>query len=308
MAGRRKLYSLGAACTAALFATVLCTSSATASPKVLSWSDLLSRPRPQPTRTVAYGKDRNQVADLWLPSGTGPHPAVVMIHGGCWQASIANRTIMNYAAEDLRRRGMAVWNIEYRSVDQSGGGYPGTFRDVGAALDRLQIEAPLDHISLKHVVAVGHSAGGQLALWAAARYKLPAGSPLHWAGPLPITGVVDIAGIPNLKTDTHTACGAAVLRKLTGAPSSRRPDVYADTSPAALLPLGPPQVVIHGAQDTTVPPAVGEAYVASARAAGDKVAFHSPPGNHVSEITPGEPGWEDAAASVQALLKAEPGK
>ncbi len=270
---------------------------------LMTWSDLLSRPKPQPTRTVSYGVDANQVADLWLPSGPGLHPVVVMIHGGCWQAAIANRTIMNYAAEDLRRRGIAVWNIEYRSVDRPGGGYPGTYRDVGAAIDRLAIEAPHDQVSVKRVVVVGHSAGGQLALWAAARYKLPAGSALHWAAPQPVSGVVDIAGIPDLKTDTATACGLKVLGQIAGAPSAARPDVYADTSPAALLPLGVPQVVIHGAQDVTVPPSIGQAYARAARAAGDTVAFHSPPGGHVEEITPGQPAWEDAVASIQELIR-----
>ena len=272
----------------------------------MTWPDLLGRPRPQPTRTIAYGDDPNQVADLWVPTGKGPFPVVVMIHGGCWQASITNHSYMNYAAEDLRRRGIAVWNIEYRAVDQAGGGYPGTFRDVGAAIDRLELEAPHDAITMKRVVVLGHSAGGHLALWAAARYKLPAQSSLHWAAPQPISGVVDIAGIPNLKTDTGTACGAEVLRKLTGSPSHNRPDVYADTSPAALLPLGPPQVVIHGAQDTTVPPAVGQAYVAAARAAGDQVDFRSPPGGHVEEVTPGQPAWGEAVAAVQTLLREAP--
>ena len=272
----------------------------------MTWPDLLSRPKPQPTRTIAYGVDPSQVADLWLPAGKGPFPVVVMIHGGCWQAAIANRTIMNYAAEDLRRRGFAVWNIEYRAVDQPGGGYPGTFRDVGAALDRLGLEAPHDAISMKRVVAVGHSAGGQLALWAAARYKLPRWSPLHWAAPQPLAGVVDLAGIPNLQTDTETACGADVLKTLAGPASAARPDVYADTSPAALLPLGVPQVVIHGAQDVTVPPAIGQAYVRAARAAGDRVEFRSPPGGHVEEITPGQAAWEEAVVAVQGLMRGAP--
>ena len=282
------------------------TTSATAAPRLMTWPDLLARPKPQPTRTVFYGDDPNQVADLWLPSGPGQHPVVAMIHGGCWQASITNRSYMNYAAEDLRRRGFAVWNIEYRAVDQPGGGYPGTFRDVGAAMDRLAIEAPHDNITMKRVVVLGHSAGGHLALWAAARYKLPAWSPLHWAAPQPVVGVVDLAGIPDLKTDTETACGPDVLKKLAGPPSKARRDVYADTSPSALLPLGVPQVVIHGADDTTVPPAIGQAYVQAARAAGDKVVFHSPPGGHVEEITPGTPAWDDAVASIQALLREAP--
>ena len=96
--------------------------------RTMQWSDLLSRPRPTPSAHIVYGVDPNQIVDLWLPSGGGEHPVVVMIHGGCWTAAIANRTIMDWAAHDLTERGLAVWNIEFRSVDQPGGGYPGPIR------------------------------------------------------------------------------------------------------------------------------------------------------------------------------------
>jgi acetyl esterase/lipase len=278
--------------------------SANAAPTpLMTWPDLLSRPRPEPTRTLAYGSDPNQVADLWIPEGRGRHPVVVLIHGGCWQASVAQRSYLNYAAEDLRQHGVAVWNIEYRSVDQPGGGYPGTFQDVASALERLTVEAPRAHLDLGHLVVAGHSAGGHLALWAAGRHRLPRSSTLYRPHPLPIYGVVDIAGIANLETDTHTACGGEVIQQLVGASGPTHPDVYADTSPARLLPLGARQVVIHGAQDHTVPPAVGQAYVELARAAGDKVAFHTPEGAHVEEVTPGTPAWADARAAIIAFAK-----
>ena len=272
----------------------------------MSWPDLLNRPKPQPTRTIFYGDDPNQFADLWVPAGRGSHPVVVMIHGGCWEASVANHSYLNYAAEDLRKRGIAVWNIEYRAADQKGGGYPGTYQDVGAAIDRLAIEAPHAGITMKRVIVMGHSAGGQLALWSAARYKLPSSSPLHWAAPQPISGVVDIAGIPDLQRDTETACGAKVLKEMAGSPTKARPDVYSDTSPAELLPLGVPQVVIHGAQDTTVPPAVGQRYAAAAQALGDHVEVKTPPGGHVEEVTPGQPAWDEAVRAIQGLLATAP--
>src|SRR5262245_46291263 len=85
---------------------------------LMVWQDLLGRPRPQPTTTISYGEDPLQVIDLWLPEGAGPHPVVLMVHGGCWQTDIADRTLMNWIAEDLRGRGIAVWNIEYRGVDR----------------------------------------------------------------------------------------------------------------------------------------------------------------------------------------------
>jgi acetyl esterase/lipase len=270
---------------------------------LMSWTDLYSRPKPKPTAHIPYGPLPQQFAELWLPDGAGPHPLVVMVHGGCWLKGVANLEIMNYAAEDLRKRGIAVWNIEYRGVDEAGGGYPGTFQDVAAGLDAVRGKAAQYHLRLDKVVAVGHSAGGQLVLWAAARDKLPAPSVLRAANPLKFSAIVDLAGIPNLATDTNTACGGAVIQKLVGPPTPDHPDVYADTSPAALVPLHVPQYVIHGASDDTVRLAIGRAYAARAKAAGDKVRVSSPPGAHVEEISPGTPSWDATAALIQRLAR-----
>jgi acetyl esterase/lipase len=160
---------------AALFALAACAVSSGDPPPasgangLMTWPDLLERPRPEPTATIAYGEDSLQVADLWLPEGGGLHPVVLMVHGGCWQTEIADRRIMNWIADDLRRRGIAVWNIEYRGVDRPGGGYPGTFVDAAQAADAIRVHAARHRLDLSRLVAVGHSAGGHLALWLAAR-------------------------------------------------------------------------------------------------------------------------------------------
>ena len=271
---------------------------------LMNWPDLMSRPRPHASERIAYGTEPNQFADLWLPEGKGPHPVVVLIHGGCWAASIVNLGIQDWASDDLRRRGYAVWNIEYRRLGEPGAGYPGTYQDVGAALDRLRSEAKAWGLSPGPYVVAGHSAGGHLALWAAARRKLPKSSPLFVADPLPIKAVVDIAGIPNLQTDTETACGAEKVAAMAGKPSPERPDPFADTSPAHLVPLGVPTVVIHGAEDTTVEPAVGARYAARARAAGDRVETLTPPGGHVEEIAPGTEAWKVVVEAIERLVKA----
>ena len=112
-----------------------------AQPELMKWPALLERPRPEPDSTFAYGDDQMQKVDLWLPAGRGPHPTVLMVHGGCWQTEIADRRIMNWIADDLRTRGIAVWNIDYRGVDRAGGGYPGTFADAAAAADALRGQA-----------------------------------------------------------------------------------------------------------------------------------------------------------------------
>jgi acetyl esterase/lipase len=214
-----------------------------------------------------------------------------MIHGGCWTAGVADLSIMDFAADDLRSRGVAVWNIEYRRLGQPGGGYPGTYQDVAAALDRLPAEVRTRGLSPGPYVVVGHSAGGHLALWSGARAKLPLWSPLHVPHPLPVKAVVDIAGIANLETDTATGCGAEPVAAMAGSRSPARSDIYADTSPAALVPLGAPTWVIHGEDDVTVRPSIGAAYAALARAHGDDVQVLNPPGGHVEEIAPGTPAW-----------------
>ena len=176
--------------------------------RLMVWPDLLERPRPRPSATIRYGADPLQVADLWLPAGAGPHPVVLMVHGGCWQTGIADRTIMNWIADDLRRRGIAVWNIDYRGVDRPGGGYPGTFEDAAAAADAIRGHAGDYNLDLSRVVATGHSAGGHLALWLAARRRLPEGSPLRTPDPLPIHEVISLGGLPDLEEASRSAASA----------------------------------------------------------------------------------------------------
>lgn len=164
----------------------------------LTWPDLTSRPRQTPDATIPYGADSLQVIDLWRPACDGSHPVVLMVHGGCWQTEIADRRLMDWVAADLREAGVAVWNIDYRGVDRAGGGYPGTFSDAAKAADQLLVSAAKFHLDTKRIVAVGHSAGGHLALWLAARGRLPNDSPLWSAHPLPIAHVTSLGGLPDL--------------------------------------------------------------------------------------------------------------
>jgi acetyl esterase/lipase len=166
--------------------------------KRMTWGDLVSRDLPQPTSTHAYGETPVQVVDLWLPSGSGPHPTVLMVHGGCWQKAIADRTLMNYAAEDLRQRGMAVWNIEYRGVDEVGGGYPGTYLDVSHAAEMLLEKGPELGLDVSRIAAVGHSAGGHLAAWLATQENLPVDSAVNTGNRVPLAAVVISGGLVDL--------------------------------------------------------------------------------------------------------------
>jgi acetyl esterase/lipase len=208
------------------------------SPQLLTWPDLIKRDKPVADATVIYGPDSMQKVDVWLPRGKGPFPVVLMVHGGCWTTSIADRSLMNWIADDLRNDGVAVWNIDYRGVDRAGGGYPGTFADAAKASDQLTTNARKYHLDMRRIVAVGHSAGGHLALWLAGRLRLPVASPLRTPRPLKIDHVISLGGLPDLAATAASpdnGCGTEVIASLVG---TTRTDPYADTSVPRLLPLG----------------------------------------------------------------------
>ena len=272
---------------------------------LMDWPALLGRPLPTGAERIAYGPSPEQVADLWLPAGKGPFPVVLMVHGGCWLSDVAKLTIMNYAAEDLRRRGYAVWNIEYRGVDRPGGGYPGTFEDVAAGADALGRIAAERRLDLGRLVAFGHSAGGHLVLWLAARAAIPASSPLHAAAPLKLTRVVSSGGLPDLEEDHRQGvCGATTIETLTGAATAARPNVYADTSPAALAALPDEAVLVNGAEDDIAPPALGADYLAKMRARGARIRqIVEPDTGHVELIAPGTAVWTKTVGAIDALAR-----
>ncbi len=269
-------------------------------PALMTWADLTGRPRPRADATIAYGPDALQKIDLWLPAGPGPHPVVVMVHGGCWQSDIADRTLMDWIAADLRGSGIAVWNIDYRGVDRAGGGYPGTFADAAKAADELPRQAGRYGLDLRRVVAVGHSAGGHLALWLAARHRLPATSPLYAPHPLRLDRVVSLGGLPDLEATAAAAdngCGTEVVGRLIAGGG------YADTSVPRLLPLGVPQDLVNGDRDRIIPARLATGYVAAARRAGDPVTLQTiPRTGHVELIAPDTPAWAAAKRSIVAGL------
>lgn len=283
---------------------------ATAAPKLLSWDDLTNRTKPVPDATIAYGDDHMQKVDLWLPAGPRknhkPYPTVLMVHGGCWTTSIADRSLMNWVADDLRKAGYAVWNIDYRGVDRAGGGYPGTFLDAAKAADALRDNARKYGLDTRHVVAIGHSAGGHLALWLAARAKLPKDSPLHVAKPLKIAHVISLGGLPDLEATAASpdnGCGTEVVTELLGKPDAARTDIYRDTSVPRLLPLHVPQDLVNGREDSIIPLRLATGYEAQARKAGDRIALHIVPDTgHVELVTPDTAAWTKTKALLSAAI------
>ena len=273
-----------------------------------SVQDYMAQPQVAADARIAYGASPAQVVDLFLPKGKGPHPVVVLIHGGCYLAEYQGLPQTSGVAADLSRRGYAVWNVEYRKLGEPGAGYPGTFLDVADAVDRIRAEAPRYHLDAAKVVALGHSAGGHLALWAAARRRLPKSSPLWRADPLPIRAVVSLGGIGDLTGQGDVfagACGPEPIPAIIGTATRENP--YADTSPAELLPLGARVVMISGAFDHVMPPFTGRAFVEKLRKAGDSAEVMAiPDAGHFDVVMPTTEAWKVVAATLAREIAALP--
>lgn len=285
------------------FATVL-----PARASLVSYTELLARTRPTPTKVVHYGPAEQQKGELFVPAGKGPHPVAVLVHGGCWLAKLPGPELMEPVAADLQHRGYAVWNIGYRRLGHDGGGYPGTFLDVAAAMDKLRELAPEAGLDLKRVVVIGHSAGGQLALWAAARARLPKNSAVYRPDPLPVSGVVSLAGIDDLedyRADGPGFCGEPrTVDRLVGPATAEHPNVYSDTSPGRLLPIGVPYAVISSDLDDIVPKVFGARFAAKGRAAHDDLREIEISGaGHFELIDPQSPAWKQIVPEIDRLAK-----
>ncbi|CAM5242742.1 Alpha/beta hydrolase OS=Streptomyces tendae OX=1932 GN=GUR47_19875 PE=4 SV=1 [Streptomyces tendae] len=245
----------------------------------------LSHPAVEPDSTAGYGDHPDQVIDFYVPrGGTGPGeaaPVVVVLHGGSWRAPYDRRHISPFAGF-LARRGFGVASVEYRrgaegaagesAGDPVAGRWPDTFDDVAAALDALPelVRRHLPRADARRVVLTGHSAGGHLALWAAARHLLPADAPWRTERPAPLRGVVALAPIADFEVaDKLDVCGGATRQLLGDGElfTERRP--YAD--PALLLPTGIATTLVQGRADVDVPQAVAEAYADAAAKAGEVV-------------------------------------
>lgn len=223
--------------------------------------------------TAGYGEDPAQAGDLYLPTGRRG-PVVCLLHGGFWRMP-HGRDQLDAIARDLAGRGFAVWNLGYRRVGAPGGGFPGTLLAVDAGIDHLAVLAAWGaELDLSQLVVAGHSAGGHLALWAVARYRSGLAGVTAHIRPMAAAGLApaaDLAAIHSL------GGGSGVVEAFLGGSPADVPSCYATASPRALLPLGVPQLVVHGEEDEALPVGLSGAYAAAAMAAGDPVEFRPLP-------------------------------
>ncbi|MDB5907107.1 MAG: alpha/beta hydrolase [Massilia sp.] len=282
---------------------LLATGIASAAP--MNLAGYLALSGPAPTAKLAYGSAPSQYAELFRPAGDGPFPVVVLVHGGCWTIKFGGIEQMRNLAGALTAQGIAVWNVEYRRVDEDGGGYPGTYQDINAALDLLGAQAAANRLDLSRIVAVGHSAGGQLVQWIAGRERIPKSSPLFQPRPLAVRDVISLGGLADLRNERaliKNSCGRDTV-ELAGEPSSARPDVFADTNAAELMPNGSRTVLITGELDTVSPPRVAHDYAARARKAGDQARVIILPGaSHYDEVAASSPAFKLVLPAIRKAL------
>lgn len=267
-----------------------------------------------------YGEHPAQVAELLLPcpqARAAPGPPVdarmvVMLHGGFWRARY-DRSLQDAVAADLTAAGWAVWNVDYRAVPpgpNDGGGWPHTQLDVASGLDLL-ITAAAEHglteAVARGVTVVGHSAGGSLALWAAARYRLPAGAPGSRPGLRP-AAVIAQAAICDLARGARQGLGGGAVEAMMGGGPAAATEAYALASPAALLPLGLPVLLVTGDEDEVVPPVQARDFATLARAAGDDVTLEIVAGEgHFGHLDPRSASWGAARSWLRARSARMPG-
>jgi acetyl esterase/lipase len=237
---------------------------------------------------ISYGDAPRQHVELHRPPGVDRAPVVVLLHGGFWSNQY-RLDLMAPLRDDLASAGThAIANVEYRSLGDDGGGWPGTLEDAAAATDLLAGLRP--SLDLASVTVVGHSAGGQLAAWLAGRAGLPDDAP----GSAPVvvpSRVVTLAGVLDLATGAAAGLGAGACEELLGGGPDAVPDRYAIASPLALVPYDAEVICVHGADDRHVPASHSDAFVAAATAAGMTVDLVTGPGDHFDVIDPQHHLW-----------------
>lgn len=272
-------------------------------------ADLLKAEVPAADHRLSYGADALQFGELRLPKTTGPHPIAMLVHGGCWvdrlpgaDPRITTFELLRPLAAALAGVGIATWNVEYRRAGNPGGGWPGTFLDLASSTDFLRKIAPSYNLDLDRVIVVGHSSGGQLAMWIAARSKLPASSPVYTKSPLAVKAAIDVDGPPDLagaQPLERKFCPVPGITQLMGGTPNEQAERYRDGSAMSFLPLGVSKEIVAGsllqqAHELVV------AYETRAKAKGDRITVLTLEGSgHFDMLAPDS---RHGNALIEAIL------
>jgi acetyl esterase/lipase len=278
--------------------------------------DILERTPSKADLRLPYGPLPLQFGDLWLPNFGHPiagrrYPLIVFIHGGWWKSAY-DLGYAGFLCQAMKDQGVAVWSLEYRRVGDTGGGWAGTLQDVAAGMDHVVKLAGTYPVDTSRVIAAGHSAGGHLAFWLAARHHIPHTSVLAQTQPnLALKGVVALAGAVDLRLVLDLSgifsfsSGGPAVKALMGGSPKDVPDRYAAADPGELLPLGLPQILVQGSEDDQIPPALPTRWADNAHRQGDAVDVHIVPGgDHFDIVDPESKAWPVSRDAMLKLLHA----
>lgn len=250
---------------------------------------ILDNPAPAPPadRRIPCGPGEHCFGDLRVPAGAGPWPVAIVIHGGFWRT----RRTLGYiapACAALTAHGYATWNLEYRRIGHAGGGWPGTCEDIARGAALLSEIAGPHHLDLERVIAVGHSAGGHLALWLATVRLL--------------RGVVSLAGVTDLRRAWELGLGDGAAAEFMGGTPEVLRAAYGAASPIEHLPLGVPSRLVHGTADDRVPFEISARFAERAIAAGDDCELIELPGaGHIEPVDPWSREWPLVVSAIDSL-------
>jgi acetyl esterase/lipase len=249
--------------------------------------EIMTLPPPPYDHKIAYGPGEFDFGYLRLPKSKGPHPVAVVIHGGFWRAAF-DLEHSGHICAGLTRAGLATWSVEYRRIGHPGGGWPGTFEDVRRGAGHVRAIAAQYGLDASRVVAVGHSAGGHLALTLAAD------------GQMRLRGVVSLAGVADLKRALELKLGSGVVADFM---ANALPADYQLASPIERVPLRTRVRLVHGDEDDIVPLEISRRFADAALKAGDDVKLVVLPGaGHFEVIDPRTKEWPLVERAVLELL------
>jgi acetyl esterase/lipase len=255
---------------------------------------------------IAYGPAPSQFGELRLPATTnGPgnlrYPIAVLLHGGCWRTQY-DLDYLRPLAQKLTRFGFVTWTLEYRRLGEPGGGWPGTLRDVATGMDRLRELSRRYPLDLQRIAVVGHSAGGQLALWLAGRSALTSDSELYQDHPVLPSAVIGLAPIVDMASFARGSgsCNAAVA-ELLGGSLWRYPKRYRDAGPPVAAGIN--VYLLHGMDDHIVPSEPSRLYIEARQRWGLQGLLQLEPGiDHFDIVDSEAPAWAIFADVLQQWL------